>query len=102
MLSDPASAHTSDPAQASSSQPANFVFEGRRSVRLPSDNDVEITVCEDEPVKGAVEQDIASIEAKKVSSIKRYFRKWTGGIDTSLPFPSLQDVSVSWLGAFLG
>jgi CBS-domain-containing membrane protein len=78
------------------------VTEGRRSVRLPSDNDVEITVDEDEPVKGAVEQDIASIEAKKESKIRKYFDKWTGGIDTALPFPTLQDAFVSWVGAFLG
>lgn len=76
--------------------------EGRHSVRLPSDNDVEITVGEDEPEKGAVEIDIASIEAKKESKLRKYFDKWSGGIDKSLPFPTLQDISVSWLGAFLG
>eukprot|EP00878_Enallax_costatus_P001393 GHUV01001543.1.p1 GENE.GHUV01001543.1~~GHUV01001543.1.p1 ORF type:complete len:254 (+),score=39.42 GHUV01001543.1:1063-1824(+) len=76
--------------------------EGRRSVRLPSDSDVEITVAEDEPEKGAVEDDIASITSKKESRIRKYFDKWTGGIDKSLPFPSFQDVTISWLGAFIG
>lgn len=92
-----AAARTSD-----SEQSAIEVTEGRRSVRLPSDNDVEITVDEDEPVKGAVEEDIASIEAKKESRIRRYFDKWKGGIDTALPFPSARDAFIGWLGAFLG
>lgn len=76
--------------------------EGRRSVKLPSDSDVEITVAEDEPEKGAVEVDIATITAKQEFGLHKYFDKWTGGIDKSLPFPSVQDVTVSWLGAFIG
>eukprot|EP00879_Flechtneria_rotunda_P027966 GHRR01030035.1.p1 GENE.GHRR01030035.1~~GHRR01030035.1.p1 ORF type:complete len:166 (+),score=20.42 GHRR01030035.1:227-724(+) len=82
---------------------------GHHSVRLEQgrhvahlNNDVDVTVAEDEPPKGAVEDDIASIEAKPESSIKRYFDKWTGGIDQSLPFPTLQDCAVSWVGAFIG
>ncbi|KAF6265798.1 HPP family-domain-containing protein [Scenedesmus sp. NREL 46B-D3] len=76
------------------------VIIGRHSVRLS--DDVTVTVAEDEPVKGAVESDIAQIEHKPESKLRRYFNKWRGDIDTATPFPSFQDAAVSWLGAFLG
>jgi hypothetical protein len=52
--------------------------------------------------QGAVETDIAKIEHKPESRMRRYFDKWRGDIDTKLPFPTFQDAAVTWLGAFIG
>lgn len=76
------------------------VIMGRHSVRLS--DDVTVTVAEDEPVKGAVETDIEKIEHRPESKLRHYFDKWRGDIDTALPFPSMQDAAVTWLGAFIG
>lgn len=66
-------------------------------------DDVQITVGEDEPSKHAVESEISRIEGEDAGKpIKEYFDKWRGGIDTRVPIPSLQGLSVSWLGAFIG
>eukprot|EP00882_Tetradesmus_deserticola_P003164 GHRQ01003355.1.p2 GENE.GHRQ01003355.1~~GHRQ01003355.1.p2 ORF type:complete len:128 (+),score=22.83 GHRQ01003355.1:328-711(+) len=73
---------------------------GRHSVRLS--DDVTVTVAEDEPVKDAVESDIARISQRPESKLRHYFDKMRGGVDTPVPFPSFQDAAVSWLGAFLG
>jgi hypothetical protein len=78
-------------------------LEDARSVSLPSNPDVQITVGEDEPAKHAVEAEISRIEEVDAGKpIREYFDKWKGGIDTRVPIPSLRGLSVSWLGAFIG
>lgn len=78
-------------------------LEDARSVSLPSNPDVQITVGEDEPAKHAVEAEISRIEEVDAGHpIKEYFDKWKGGIDCRVPIPSLRGLSVSWLGAFIG
>eukprot|EP00879_Flechtneria_rotunda_P024488 GHRR01025962.1.p1 GENE.GHRR01025962.1~~GHRR01025962.1.p1 ORF type:complete len:125 (+),score=2.86 GHRR01025962.1:227-601(+) len=68
---------------------------GHHSVRLEQgrhvahlNNDVDVTVAEDEPPKGAVEDDIASIEAKPESSIKR-----------CVPVPELKGLAAAFVQA---
>jgi hypothetical protein len=65
-------------------------------------NDLEVTVALDEPKVGDVEAGILEIDTSSDSSALQYFQKWKGGIDKEFPFPSLEDVGITWIGALLG
>eukprot|EP00775_Hariotina_reticulata_P008660 gene8660-8841_t len=88
------------PRPTSEDNPASSHIIGRHSVRVS--DDLEVTVAEDEPKVGDVEAGLAKIDTSTSSRASKYFLKWRGDIDKEFPFPSLEDVGITWIGAFLG